>query len=253
MAIVVITDKAFHELYRSFPLKGERVKECTPKEAPNFVKKYQADLILLDCGFEVEKGLRLLKEIKALCPDVPIIFLTDETSNNYAVEAFREGARAFMGKPANIFELQDTIEELLKIKRSSKEKRSPFIPAHGTGPEEPIQTITTDKPACILRAVRYIEENFSDKISLDMLAKEAILSKYHFSRLFSRHTGMTPLKFTTFMRMQRAKELLKRADLNVSIIATQVGFNDLGTFIRQFKKHTGVTPNIYRNSLRKAQ
>jgi AraC family transcriptional regulator len=250
MAILVVAEKDFHELYRSLPLKEEIVKACTPANALDFVRQYQADLILLDCGFEVERGLRLLKEVKTLCPDVPIVFLTDDRTGDSAEKALRGGAREFIVKPANIFVLQNTIKDLLKIKRSSKEKRFPFIPSRV--PVKPVKTITTDNPAFILRAVRYIEKNLAEKISLDMIAKTANLSKYHFCRLFFRHTGMTPLKFTTFMRMQRAKELLKREDLTVSIIATQVGFNDLGSFIRQFKKHIGVTPGIYRNSLRKA-
>jgi len=253
VAIIVIAEDSLHDLYLSCPLKGEQVEECNPGEAINFLRKHQADLILLDCSSEVKKGLQLLKEIKALYPDVPIIFLTDEKSDNFAAEAFRAGARKFMGKPANFFELQDTIEKLLKMKRSSKEKRSPFILPYSTVYEKPIQTITTDKPACILRAIRYIEENFSGKISLDILAREANLSKYHLCRLFFRHTGMTPLRFTTLMRMQKAKSLLKRSDLTVSLISIQVGFNDLGTFIRQFKKHSGLTPTAYKNSLGKVK
>lgn len=251
MSIVVIAEKEFHDLYRSLPLKGERVEECIPREAHNCIKNCIADLIVLDCSFDAAHGLQLLKEMKDFCPNVPIIFLTDNRSSDFAGEAFRAGARVFIEKPVNIFELQKTIKNLLKIKRASKEKRVPLVLSRVDDIRGPMQEITTDKPACVLRAICYIEEKFSEKISLNMIAKEANLSKYHFSRLFSRHTGMTPLKFTTFMRMQRAKELLEREDLTVSIIAMQVGFNDLGTFIRQYKKHNGMTPTDYKNSLKK--
>lgn len=250
--IVVIAEKALHEMYHSYPFKGKEVVVCTPKGACDFVKTHQADLILLDCGSEVSRGLSLLEELKAHRPDIPILFVTDDRSSDTAVKAFRTGARDFIGKPVNILELRITIEHLLQIKRASQEKRSPLAISEYFEKGEFIQGITTEKPAYILRAFRYIEENLSDKISLDMLAKEAHLSKYHFCRLFFRHTGMTPMKFTTFMRMQRAKELLKREDFTVSVIATQVGFNDIGTFIRQFKKHTSVTPTDYKGSLKEA-
>ncbi len=251
-SIVLIAEKSFHELYRTLRLQGERVEVCTLREARDFVKQSQPDLILLDCGSEVARGLRLLREIKTLYPDIPIVFLTDKKSSNSAVKAFRAGAREFLGKPVNIFELQNIIKKFLKIKRTSREERLPFVASERFENFETIKTVTTDKPVYILRAIRYIEENLSDNISLGLLAKEANLSKYHFCRLFYLHTTMTPMRFVTFMRIKRAEELLKRYDTTISIIARLVGFKDLGTFIRQFKKVNKVTPAVYRNSLKRA-
>ncbi len=57
---------------------------------------------------------------------------------------------------------------------------------------------------------------------------------------------MNPMKFVTLLRIERAKELLKRNDFTVSLVANEVGFKDLSNFIRQFKKNTGVTPTMYR-------
>jgi AraC family transcriptional regulator len=250
--IVVIAQKAFHELYRALNLGGERVEACTLRESHDFIKQSQAGLILLDCGSDVARGLRLLKEIKTPYPDIPIIFLTDDRSSDSAVNAFRAGAREFLEKPVNIFELQNIIKNFLKIKRDSKEERMPFVASKRFNDLETIKTVTTDKPAYILRAIRYIEENLSEKISLDVLAKEANLSKYHFCRLFFRHTAMTPIRFLTSMRIKRAEEFLRRNDTTVSIIAMLVGFNDVGTFIKHFKKVNGVTPAVYRKSLKKA-
>lgn len=226
--------------------------QCTPREVKNFVRRYQTDLILLDCGFEVEREVRLLKEIKAICLDVPVIFLTDDNSSSSAVAAFRAVAREIVGKPANIFELQNTIKNLLEMKKSSREKRTPFVlyQNQSSDTREPVQTITTDKPINILRVINYINENISDVINIEILAKEANLSKYHFCRIFKRHIGMSPIKFVTSMRILRAKELLQRDDLTVSELAFHVGFNDLGTFIRQFKKFTRLSPTIYKNSLK---
>ncbi len=194
----------------------------------------------------------MLKEIKAICLDVPIIFLTDESSSSSAGAAFRAGAREVIGKPANIFELQDTIKTLLEMKKSSREKRTPFVlyQNQSSDARKPVQTITTDKPINILRVINHITENISDVINIEILAKEANLSKYHFRRIFKRHIGVSPMKFVTSMRVLRAKELLQRDDLTVSEVAFHVGFNDLGTFIRQLKSSLA-TPTIYKNSLRK--
>jgi len=253
--MLVIADSAFHELYRSFSMKGVQMDICTHKESIEHLQQYRVpvDLVILDCGLEVSGALRLLKEMKTLNPGIPVIFLTDNKSVSSVKEAYRAGARDFIEKPVNFFELRDTVQNLLKIKRTSREKRSPFINSRDSEEKGAAKTLTTGKPAYIIRAVRYIEDNLTEKISLDRLAKEANLSKFHFCRVFFRHIGMTPLQFTAFMRVEKAKELLARGDLNVSIVAVQVGFNDLGTFLRQFKKLTGVTPTVFKNTLKKLE
>ncbi|MCJ7483962.1 MAG: hypothetical protein MUO31_13465, partial [Thermodesulfovibrionales bacterium] len=76
MAIVIIAEKDFHRLYRSFSSKGDMVYECIPRESKEVIEKCKADLILLDCGSEVNNGLQLLKDIKAQHPGIPVIFLT---------------------------------------------------------------------------------------------------------------------------------------------------------------------------------
>ncbi len=251
--ILVIAERAFHELYRSFSTKGVRMEIRTHKESLESIQRLPVDIVIMDSGLDVSGALRLLREIKTLQPGIPVIFLTDNQSVNAVKEAYRAGARVFIEKPVNFFELRGDLENLLKIKKTSREKRSPFITSRDPEAAGAAKTLTTGKPAYIIRAVRYIEDNLSEKISLDRLAKEANLSKFHFCRVFFRHIGMTPLQFTAFMRVEKAKELLAREDLNVSIVAVQVGFNDLGTFLRQFKKLTGVTPTVFKSTIKKLE
>lgn len=52
------------------------------------------------------------------------------------------------------------------------------------------------------------------------------------------------------MRIEKAKELLKKDDFNISTTAATVGFNDISSFIKQFKRLTGMTPSSYRKSLK---
>jgi AraC-like DNA-binding protein len=99
-------------------------------------------------------------------------------------------------------------------------------------------------------AIRYIEENLSNVICLDDIAEKANVSKYHFCRLFKKRVGMSPLRFATCMRIEKAKELLKNDDLTISTAAANVGFNDISSFIKQFKRLTGMTPSSYRKFLK---
>jgi two-component system response regulator YesN len=249
--VILIADKAFHEFYRSLSIKAVPLHLCTPKDAPEVLERQQADVIMVDCGFDVLGGLKLLKAIKSTHASTPVIFLTERPINAIR-EAYNSGARKVFEKPFDLRELRTTIETLVEIKRTANEKRSCIPSSSEPEIELPARTLTTDKPAMVVRAIQYIENNLSEKFSLETLARESNMSKYHFCRLFSQHMGLTPIQFVTFFRIERAKELLKRGDLTASSIALQVGFNDLGPFLRQFKKITGLTPSAYKKAMRGA-
>jgi len=107
---------------------------------------------------------------------------------------------------------------------------------------------TAEKPSNILQVVARIEENLTSPLELEDLARTAQLSKFHFCRTFKRHIGMNPMKFVASLRIERAKRLLARKGVAVSAIAEEVGYRDVGNFIRQFKKLTGMTPTMYRET-----
>lgn len=251
MAVLVITEKANHKFYSSLGLEGEKIKTCTLKETFNSVKKRSTEIILLDPGFAVEKGLRLLKEIKSRYPSIPVIFLTDNASEDTVLRAFRAGVRDFFRKPLNTQELQQTVMDLLRVKRSSRERRSLFIKRRDTGSEKNVRTATTSQPVSFFKTIHFIEKHLSYEIKLGTLASGACMSKYHFCRLFKKRVGMSPIRFVTYMRILKAKELLRKGNVTISSVAIDVGFNDLSSFISQFKKFTGMTPNIYKISLQK--
>lgn len=94
--------------------------------------------------------------------------------------------------------------------------------------------------------IKYIMQNYQSKISVDFLAKLSNLSKYHFIRSFKQQNNETPYEFITRYRVNKAKQLLGSTTYSVEKIATQVGFNDVNTFIRAFSKLMGVTPHQYR-------
>lgn len=96
--------------------------------------------------------------------------------------------------------------------------------------------------------IRYIEENGSQKLTLEDLARAANFSKYHFSRIFTAMTGVTPVAFLNRKRLEKSVRLLGETNMTVLAIAGECGFESLSAYHALFKKHYGTTPNEMRKA-----
>jgi AraC-like DNA-binding protein len=90
--------------------------------------------------------------------------------------------------------------------------------------------------------INYIENSFTEKIDLEKLSKIAGFSKGHFCRLFKRITGMSAIDYINNLRINKAFDLLKSSDLNITEIALSCGFSDSNYFSRIFKNHKKISP-----------
>ncbi len=96
-------------------------------------------------------------------------------------------------------------------------------------------------------ALTYIRKHIYEEINLDLLARQACLSKDHFIRLFRRETGSTPLQYINRRKMEKAQLMLLTDDMPVKNVAFTLAFDDYSYFNRLFKKLTGTTPQAYRS------
>jgi YesN/AraC family two-component response regulator len=247
--IFIIADERDHGFYRTLSFGNKRAEIYSLKNLCDCMKDCRADIILLDCNYELETGLKSLKNIKAVSPTIPVIFLADISFEELILKAFKNGARDFFKKPVSIPELQDTVKGLLKIRRKSKETRSGFMKIRGVDPKKLFRKKTQLQSVNLYKAIRFIEENLSHVIHLDRVAEEANIGRYHFCRIFKKRVGISPMRLVSYMRIEKAKKLLEKAELTISDVASYSGFNDTSSFIKQFKKITGLTPAGYRKSL----
>lgn len=97
-------------------------------------------------------------------------------------------------------------------------------------------------------AIDYIEENYASEISLQNLADICNYSYSHFSKVFIKAFSINPNTYISYTRIRKAEDLLKSTDMNISDIASAVGYNDVSYFIRVFRKLKGISPNKYRKS-----
>ena len=92
----------------------------------------------------------------------------------------------------------------------------------------------------------YINEYFSEDLTLEGVATLAGFSKYHFSRLFKQYADTSFYKYLNQKRIDHAKHLLLNPDLSVIEIALQSGFSSLSAFLRMFKLINNCTPTEFR-------
>ncbi|MFI2617297.1 helix-turn-helix domain-containing protein [Streptomyces sp. NPDC018584] len=99
----------------------------------------------------------------------------------------------------------------------------------------------------VQRSIATMHHHFHEPLTLDDLARSAMVSKFYFLRVFSRVTGVTPGRFLSAVRLQEAKRLLRSTSLNVADISARVGYSSTGTFSRRFSESVGVSPTKYRH------
>ena len=97
----------------------------------------------------------------------------------------------------------------------------------------------------LLLATDFIFTYYDKELSLDELARNCCLSKFHFLRLFKIAFGTTPHHYINSVRIQRAKELLRNSKLDIHTIARHVGFKDASSFSRMFYTRVGVYPSQF--------
>lgn len=96
------------------------------------------------------------------------------------------------------------------------------------------------------KAIRYIDEHYTEPLMLEDVCKISTLSKTYFCYLFKLMTKKTFVEYLTDCRIREALRLLERSDDSIQRIGEKLGFNDATHFSRTFKKQVGMSPRCYR-------
>jgi len=94
--------------------------------------------------------------------------------------------------------------------------------------------------------VSIIHRSVTDRLSIHMLSKSVNLSPSRLRQLFKTETGLSPMQYVKHVRLERAANLLRSTFLSVKEVIFRSGAGDPSNFVREFKKHYGVTPSELR-------
>ena len=101
---------------------------------------------------------------------------------------------------------------------------------------------------CLRNARDLMDQHFADPLDLARLAAHAGFSKFYFVRAFKDAFGETPASYLTRRRVERAKDLLRWANLTVTEVCALVGFSSLGSFSRRFSELVGMSPSAFQRT-----
>ncbi len=105
-----------------------------------------------------------------------------------------------------------------------------------------------ERPA-IKRVKTYLDEHYTEEVSLEDLARIANLSAFHLTRVFRQAVGLPPHAYQAQLRLDHARRLLAQG-FSVSYVASETGFFDQAHFTHQFKRYLGITPGNYMKNTR---
>ncbi len=98
----------------------------------------------------------------------------------------------------------------------------------------------------IKHILKYVENHYTEKITIADIAKEAGMSQSHFMKYFRNRMGISFVSYLNEYRLTMASRLLAASDSSILNIASEAGFENLSYFNRLFKKRFGMTPRDYR-------
>jgi len=125
-----------------------------------------------------------------------------------------------------------------------------LLAAHAGSPTTFQPTMGGLSPKVLLRAIERLRSDSEADVSLDALASDAGLSRFHFCRSFKESTGLSPHAWLRQHRLEQAMNMLRESDESIVSVAAALGYSSQTAFAAAFKKLTGETPSDWRRRMR---
>lgn len=205
------------------------------------IRELMPDILITDIRMTGKSGLQMLRDLAGEFPEMQIIVLSGYREFDYAQEAIRLGVLRFLLKPSKMDELREAVSAACaRLKAINEEETEKILPdeARDAAPG-----------FIVANALRYMQEHYAQKLSLNEVAETNYVSPWHLSKLLKRETGENFIDILNSLRVDNAKKMLKNPALKIYEISERVGFSDIAYFSKTFKKIAGITPNEYRHSI----
>ena len=223
------------------------------EEGLDLIRQIKPNIVFSDIQMPNMDGLSMIAAVKSQFPELEISILTGYQDFEYARKAIMLGVTRFLVKPSKMDELQEAVEIMvknLKAKGIESNEKQPDIDNLDEQETEDDGVNSEASSFLVNNALKYMEENYQEKLKLQDVAEHVYVSQWHLSKLLNRYKQQSFSDILNNIRIEKAKELLRDPSLRIGDIAEMVGFLDMAHFSRVFKRHTGQSANEYRNNLK---
>ena len=230
--------------YNSFLLMYIEKGSCQVYHPNQIGTVLQDQLVLLDCYSPHEYGFPEDSMVCWMHFDGPL------ARNYYDLITASQGNIFSSG---NLYPVIHDMNKILSMFRNSEPIKEARVSSYITQMLTSLLNIRSDTGSnfshsqIVENSLAYINEHFSEPLSLDALAKNSNMSPFHFTRVFTAETGFTPHQYLIATRLNSAKFLLRTPGIPIKEIAFTSGFNSESSFCSTFKKWEHMTPGEYRN------
>ena len=212
--------------------------ESNGEDALQYIKEHTPNVIFTDIQMPVMDGIELIKQISEYNNYIKCVVLSGHDDFAYAKSSIEFGVFAYLLKPINLEELSNILKRL----------EIEFLSNHDlfTSSQNYV-SYNAEEMASLIK--KYIEQNYKKPIDLNIIADYFSFSPSYLTKIFVKHTHITPSKYILNYRINIAKQLLGDFSLTINTVANLVGYTDPFHFSKSFKQVVGVSPATYRNDL----
>lgn len=207
-------------------------------EGVDLIKKYQPDIVLADINMPEKDGLDMISE--TLDYDYIAIIISGYDYFSYAQRALKYGVTDYLLKPIS---LDDLKEALINAREIIYKKRNVISQKTDLENAVDISLNPLIKDSTVIEMIDYIKNNYEEKISISDLSKDLAYSESMLNRKFKKEVHITFNEYLNRYRINKAIDLLKNSDYNITEIAYMCGYSSAKYFARVFKKYLGMSPS----------
>ncbi|MBQ0041851.1 MAG: response regulator [Lachnospiraceae bacterium] len=208
-----------------FEVVGSNVN---PEVACSEIKSLKPDVVFCDLKMIGMSGNDLIKTLKESGVDCEFVMISAYDNFDNVRTFFQQSGFDYILKPVQLDDIQMVLERLvLRLKEIKPEKN---------------QDKEGSKNACFDELINYIDDNFSSRITLDLLSKKFGFSKNYICNLFSKYYNTSLTCYLTEKRMIHAKELLADKNKLLKDIAIECGYREYVQFYKVFKEFYKSSP-----------
>lgn len=176
--------------------------------------------------------------VKKMCSDIGILTQNDDFSGKLLKEIFDENNNSTAASE----EIMVTYLYAILFKLTAKTRREKITPS------KYIEVSAYSAP--VRDTIRFLEDNYTKRLTLDDIVAQTPLKKSYFCSLFKKETTVTIFECLMIIRIRKAVELLTYTDMSLTQISKETGFVNITHFIRVFTKHVMIPPGQYRKHLK---